>query len=360
MSAKGTDRVVCFADRDHVLELAALTLRGPSLAADAAFARFLAPEDLPAAAPRHRLLPAGVTVVDPPESYGALARPPADTEVLVVRRSPVRAELMAGLPRLRHIQKLGDRLETVDAGWARDHGITIGVVPRPTLDSTADHAVMLMLALLRRLKSADAAVRSNTSGSSTPGSVSYNWTGVHDIRPLSACTVGLIGLGEVGLRVAQRVAAFGARVMYSSRTGLPGDRERELGLQGVDLPTLLAASDIVSLHVPATEANRHLLDDAGFGAMKSGALLVNVARGSLVDEAALLRALRSGRLGGAALDVHAREPRRPDDPLLDDARVLLTPHFAGGPRSGALREVQAVVDGVLGALTRQPSIAGAP
>jgi phosphoglycerate dehydrogenase-like enzyme len=338
-------------DRDHVLELASMALRGPSKEATGAFARFLAPEAAESFALPDVNLPAGVTIVDPPSGYGARTRPPVETEILVVRRAPIGAELMSALPLLRHIQKLGDRLETIDVRWAQDHAISIGTVARPTLDSTADHAVLLMLALLRRLAEANASANHKTSESSSAGAVSYNWAGISGIRPLSTCTVGLIGLGEVGLRVAERVRSFGADVLYASRTRLSSRRERSLGLKGVPIDTLLGKSDIVSLHLPATGAKSSLLDDASFDGMKPGAMLVNVARGSLVDEAALLRALQRGQLRGAALDVHAHEPRHPDDPLLSHNRVLLTPHIAGGPRSSVLPEIQAVVDGVLKALS---------
>ncbi|MEI4742017.1 2-hydroxyacid dehydrogenase [Rhodococcus erythropolis] len=337
--------VVCFLDRDHVLDVAlALISSPPEVSADAV-ERFLWPEigDVPAVVDGSAI--PHCVVAEPPANYGSVATPPAETSVLVVRRSPVSAEMMKSLPRLRHIQKLGDRTDTIDVEYAAAHGISVDCVSRPSLESTADHAIMLMLATLRRLFESDLHARTVTDPTSESAVSAYNWAGM-ELDTLSGKTLGIIGMGEVGILVARRAHAFGVRILYCSHDPVSPQVEEELGLQRVDLDDLLAVSDIVSVHVPGTASNSRLVDEAFLHRMKAGAILINVARGDLVDEAALVSALREQRLAGAGLDVHAHEPRHPGDPLLTMDRVILTPHIAGGLRGRALPEILAIVRGI--------------
>lgn len=355
MTRNRTGDVVCFLDRDHVLDLAMHLLRGPSPESRRALSDFLDPETVDVAALMLEPPLDQARLVGPPPCYGEIATPPPDTSVLVVRRSAVTAELMETMPQLRHVQKLGERSDRVDLAWATAHGISVELVARPSLESTADHVVMLMLALVRNLLDGDRRARRLTAdGADDAPAVSYNWTGMRNVRALRGSTVGLVGLGEVGTRVASRVRAFGADVVYTSRTRLAHDLEHALGVRWLTQSELLACSDIVSLHVPGTSENRDIVDKEFLGRMKPGSCLVNVARGSLVDEAALVSALERRWLSGAALDVHAHEPRRRDDPLIAREDVILTPHIAGGTRSDALPEILAVARGVRRALEADP------
>jgi phosphoglycerate dehydrogenase-like enzyme len=151
-------------------------------------------------------------------------------------------------------------------------------------------------------------------------------------RELRGRTVGLLGAGRIGRAVAKRLQPFDVRLLHYDPTGLPGEVEEELALERREFEELLAEADIVSLHMPLTAATRHVIDAAALARMKPGAFLVNTSRGGLVDEAALVEALRDGRLAGAALDVFDPEPPGAGNPLYAMPNVVLTPHVAAGTR----------------------------
>lgn len=214
--------------------------------------------------------------------------------------------------RLRLVHKFGAGVNTIDVDTATKRGIAVANMPGANAPSVAEGTVLLMLATLRRLPALDRATR---EGRGWPSDPALGET----VRDIGACTVGLVGYGNIAKQVASMVAAMGATVLHTSTCddGLPGWRP----LRG-----LLAASDIVSLHVPLTDETRGLLDRAALGRMKPGAALINTSRGAIVDEGALVELLRDGRLAGAGLDVFAAEPVAPDNPLLGLDNVVLTPH----------------------------------
>ncbi|WP_210115456.1 2-hydroxyacid dehydrogenase [Mycobacterium sp. DL99] len=223
-------------------------------------------------------------------------------------------DLERGL-RLRLVHKLGAGVNTIDVDTATRLGILVANMPGANAPSVAEGTVLLMLAALRRLPELDRATR---DGTGWPSDHSLGET----VRDISGCTVGLLGYGNVAKRVEKIVVAMGAdpsQVIHTSTrdTGHPGWRS---------LPDLLAASDIVSLHLPLTEATRGLLDSKALASMKPGAVVVNTARGPIIDEPALVEALRSGQLAAAGLDVFAEEPVPPGNPLLELPNVVLTPH----------------------------------
>ncbi|ROS38581.1 2-hydroxyacid dehydrogenase [Amycolatopsis thermoflava] len=348
--------VVSFPEWDHMLAAAADVMRGPQEATRRRLEQFFAPEavDLDALFTQGRIPD---VVIDMPAKGDPAYRIDPRSRILVVRRTHVDRALIDELPHLRHIQKLGERRDTIDVAAAAERGITLDFVSRPALEATADHAVLLVMAALRELPRLDATTRKATvpAGTSAPGSTAYNWPGVTFGRTLSESTVGIIGLGEVGLLVARRLRAFGARVLWTSLRGRP---QRTVdGLEYQPLDDLLAASDAVSLHIPGTEDNRHLVDGAFLRKMRPDAVLVNVSRGLLIDEAALAEALRRDELRSAALDVYGSEPVPADSPLLDAERVILTPHVAGGPRSLMTRELLDLSRGVRQALTADREVA---
>jgi phosphoglycerate dehydrogenase-like enzyme len=229
---------------------------------------------------------------------------------------PVTAEVLATAPRLRLVQKIGVGLNTIDLAAARARGVAVANMPGTNSRAVAEATVLLMLAALRRVTFFDRTTRAGAG---------WRWdASVQDgLGELAGRTVGLVGHGAVVELLLPMLAAFGARLLYTAR------RRREHALaEWRELDALLAESDVVSLHVPLTAETERLLDARAFARMKPGAVLVNTARGELVDEAALVAALRDGRLGAAGLDVFAVEPTPPDNPLFAQGNVVVMPHVA--------------------------------
>ena len=214
--------------------------------------------------------------------------------------------------RLRLVHKLGAGVNTIDVDTATELGIAVANMPGANAPSAAEGTVLLMLAAMRRLLELDAATR---AGRGWPTDASLGET----VRDIGSCTVGLVGYGNIARRVERIVAAMGARVLHTSTRddGTPGWRE---------LPQLLSESDIVSLHLPLTPRTERLIDRDALESMTPNALLVNTSRGAIIDEPALVDALRCGRLAGAGLDVFATEPVDADNPLLRLDNVVVTPH----------------------------------
>lgn len=214
--------------------------------------------------------------------------------------------------RLRLVHKLGAGVNTIDVAAATSLGIAVANMPGANAPSVAEGTVLLMLATLRRLVELDRLTR---AGAGWPTDPSLGET----VRDIGSCTVGLVGYGNIARRVEAIVAAMGARVLHTSTSD-----DGTAGWRG--LRELLADSDIVSLHLPLTDSTDRLLNHEVLGAMKKDAVLVNTSRGPIVDEPALVDALRSGRLAGAGLDVFAVEPVPDDNPLLALDNVVVTPH----------------------------------
>jgi phosphoglycerate dehydrogenase-like enzyme len=249
---------------------------------------------------------------DSADSQAAFYRELPDADVIWHVLRPLSGADLLQATRLRLIHKFGAGVNTIDVDTATQRGIAIANMPGANAPSVAEGAVLLMLATLRRLPALDRATR---EGRGWPSDPALGET----VRDIGACTVGLVGYGSIAKQVAGIVAAMGATVLHTSTRddGLPGWRP---------LPELLAASDIVSLHLPLTDDTRGLLDRAALARMKPGAVLINTSRGAVVEESALVDALRGGGLAGAGLDVFDVEPVPPDNPLLSLDNVVLTPH----------------------------------
>jgi phosphoglycerate dehydrogenase-like enzyme len=214
--------------------------------------------------------------------------------------------------RCRLVHKLGAGVNTIDVDAATRLGIGVANMPGANAPSVAEGAVLLMLAALRRLPALDRATRAGNGWPSDP-------TLGETVRDIGGCTVGLVGYGNVAKRVEAIVVSMGATVIHTST--------RDDGRSGWrSLPDLLAASDVVSLHLPLNDGTAGLLDAAALGSMSSDAVLVNTSRGPIIDEPALVDALQSGRLAAAGLDVFAVEPVPADNPLLALENVVVTPH----------------------------------
>jgi phosphoglycerate dehydrogenase-like enzyme len=211
-----------------------------------------------------------------------------------------------------------------------ERGIPLAITPGGTTVGVAEHTVLLILAILRRLPFADAELRQGRFHINVLRPVS---------RELRGRTVGLLGMGRIGRAVAERLRPFGVHLVYHDPAPLPPQAERELHIEGRDLDELLAQSDIISLHLPLTPATRHVVGHDALSRMKPGVFLINTARGGLVDEAALVEALRSGHLAGAALDVFEHEPAPPNHPLYDLPNVVLTPHVSAGTRDAFIEKM---------------------
>lgn len=261
----------------------------------------------------------------------------AAAEAVVVRDATLDVAMLEQAPGLRQVVQIALGSGSVDTAACAKRGIPVTSVPSPSLHSVAEHAVMLMLTILKRFARVSEELRSGlVAGGVKPSlttqeSYAFNWTGLEHWEALYGKTVGLVGIGQIGRHAASILRAFGAEVVYTKPSPLSVDEESRLGVSYEPLDELLGRSHIVSLHnrfIPETE---RMMDDRTFGLMRAGSYFVNTARGRLVDEDALLRALESGQLAGAALDVFWMEPLPSDSPLLAAPNLILTPHTGGIP-----------------------------
>jgi phosphoglycerate dehydrogenase-like enzyme len=224
-------------------------------------------------------------------------------------------------------------VEEIDVGYAATLGVPVANAPGTNDRAVAEWTVMAVLALLKDVCHHDAGVRAG------------RWEMVptrRDVYELGERTVGIVGLGRIGRAVARRLIAFEPRaIVYADVFPAPPEVERELGVRHVELDRLCTISDVITLHVPLTVDSVGLIDARRLGLMSPDTVLVNAARGPIVDEAALVAALRGRALRGAALDVYTTEPPRTDDPLLGLSDALLSPHLSGSTREARERMIAA-------------------
>ncbi len=278
----------------------------------------------------------------PAETLRAAAREAEGLLCLLTDR--IDAALLAACPRLRVVSSCSVGVDHVDLDAATARGIPVGHTPGVLTETTADLAFGLLLAAARRIPEAERFLR---AGRWTPERA---WEPELLLgRDLHGASLGVIGLGAIGRAMVGRALGFGMRVLGWSRTR----REIE-GVEWRDLPALLRESDFVTLHVALTPETRGLLGAAELAAMKPGAILVNAARGGLVDEAALADALRRGHLGGAALDVFAREPLPTDSPLLGCDNAVLVPHIGSASIATRTKMADLAVANLLAGLDDRP------
>lgn len=276
--------------------------------------------------------------------------PEADALVIggAGQRRPVSEEVIAAGPKLRFVMKLGTRYHQVAVEAITKRGMPLAVEPAPSHMGVAEHALCLLLALSKGLFEAHRRV---TGGyyrelgleprPTTPTQYVYNWTQIEGITPLWGKTLGIIGFGDTGAETAKRAKAFGLHILYFTRHKLSAEEAAQYGATYAPLDNLLRESDFVSLHASHTPETENMMGTAQFKLMKKSAFLVNTARGGLVDEQALCRALTTGEIAGAALDVWKQEPTPADNPLLKLPNVIATPHIAVGslPIPGRFRGV---------------------
>jgi D-3-phosphoglycerate dehydrogenase len=243
---------------------------------------------------------------------------------------PLDDDAFAPLPDLVAVVRRGVGVDNVDLAAATRRGIVVAHVPDASVEEVSDHALALLLAGARRLKPLDRAVGDGV-WRDDPGA----FAGIRRPMPrLGRTTLGIVGFGRIGRALARKAASLVGEILVHDPYLAPGHLEGPDGVEGfdvvevVDLDTLLARSDLVSLHAPATPETEHLIDERALALMPDHAVLVNTSRGALVDEGALVAALAAGRLGGAGLDVTEREPLGPEHPLARFPHVTLTGHSA--------------------------------
>ena len=257
-------------------------------------------------------------VVDPADGREAFWAELSDAEALITLLTvPVGAELFARAPKLKIVANYAVGVDNIDRGAAAARGIVVTHTPGALTDATADATMALLLALFRRVIEGDRLVRAGGYAGWRPDLLLG--------RDLKGKTLGIVGPGRIGKAVARRARAFGMVVVAFARS--PRDPDDPDDPTRVSLDELLRRSDAVSLHVPLSPETRHLIDGAALSKMKPEAVLVNTARGPIVDEMALCRALEEGRIAGAGLDVFENEPLI-SPALLDDDRVVFFPHAA--------------------------------
>lgn len=289
-----------------------------------------------------RLRGAGLRVHLAPNQGGRsaaeLSRLAKDAVAAIVSTDPFDREVLAAAGSLRVIARVGVGTDSIDLDAATDAGVVVTTTPGANRETTADHAVAIMLAALRRLVEHDASVRRG------------EWRRGGELTPweLHGTTVGLVGYGEIGRAVGRRVRGFGARLLACDPELADGEDVERVGLEA-----LLRRADVVSLHLPLTARSERLIGARELSLMPRGAILVNTSRGGLVDEAALVRALRTGRLRGAALDVFAGEPNLAAG-LASLPNVVLTPHIGGLSERSIATMTARATDQVLATLAGSP------
>ncbi len=253
------------------------------------------------------------------------------------------AERFARYPNLSVVSRMGIGYDNVDLAAATDAGVVVCNAPDAPTVSTAEHTMALILALTKELPSLRARANAGERAKPVPTSLE-----------LDDATLGLVGLGRIGQRVARAAAAIGMRVIAHDPaiTSAPPGLE---SIEFVDLDSVIERSDVISLHAPAVPETHHLVGTESIARMKRGVYLVNCARGSLVDQEALLAGLDSGQISGAALDVTEPEPLPPGHPLLGRPDVIITPHVASGTLVGRRRLFADAFDNVMAVLAGRPA-----
>jgi glyoxylate reductase len=252
--------------------------------------------------------------------------------------------LLDAMPELSFVSSMSVGVDHIDVEALTERGIPLGNTPGVLVDTTADAAFALLLAAARRLAEGDRYIREG------------NWRAENGWSPdffigkdVSGATLGIVGLGPIGQAVARRAAGFGMTVLSWSRSG-----RAVPGVENVSLEELLQRSDFVSVHVALNAQTRNLLDSEKIAMMKPGAILVNTARGGIVDEPALARALDSGQVYAAGIDVFEQEPVAMDNPLLQHPRVVVAPHIGSATTLTRARMANMAADNAMAALSGQP------
>ena len=278
-----------------------------------------------------------VTIYDRTAPEEAIARI-GDAQIVLINKTPITAELLDACQSVKLICVQATGYNVVDCAAAKERGIIVCNVPAYSTDAVAQFTFSLLLELCNRVGHHDELVH-NGVWTACPNFCFWDTPQME----LAGKTMGIIGFGQIGKAVGRIAAAIGMKVLYYSRSQ-----------KNADLETLLAQSDIVTLHCPLTQETEKLINAAAIAKMKDGAILLNTARGALVDETALADALRNGKLRGAAVDVVSREPITADNPLLTAPNCIVTPHMAWAPIETRQRIIDCTVRNIQGYLNGSP------
>ena len=280
----------------------------------------------------------------PPSHTALLQRVTGVDGLITLLTDPIDAAVLdAAGPQLKVISQMAVGVDNIDLAACTARGIPVGHTPGVLSNAVADLTIGLMLATARRIIEGAEDVKAGRWQTWSP----MGWVG----PDLYGSTVGLIGMGRIGAAVARRLTGFNVRLLYHNRH--PSPLADDLGAKLVSLETLLAESDFVSLHCPYTPETHHLIDTAALARMKPEAILINTARGGVVDQDALLEALRSGRIRAAGLDVTTPEPLPPDHPLLSLPNVVVLPHIGSASLFTRIKMAQMAVDNLLAGLRNE-------
>jgi phosphoglycerate dehydrogenase-like enzyme len=250
-------------------------------------------------------------------------------EGTLAANEPYTARVFDALPALKVVSRVGVGFDAVDVKAATERGVIVTTTPVHELaQAMAEHTFALLLSLAKRVPQMNESLREGEWRTTYWG---------RQVTDLYGLTIGLLGVGRIGSEVAKRAKAFDMKIIYNDVLRRE-DLEQSLGMEYVTFDKLLAESDVLSLHTPLLASTRGIINDAAFSRMKASAILVNTARGAVVDEAALVRALESGRIAGACIDAYSAEPLAPPHPLykLQDRlpNLIMTPHLGYGSRTG--------------------------
>jgi glyoxylate reductase len=271
---------------------------------------------------------------EPPSQHQLIEHAQPADALLCTLSDRIDAAFLATNPQLKVIANYAVGLDNIDLAAAQRHGIAVGNTPDVLTDATADLAFALLLAAARRLPQSAQAVKDGRWGTWQPD----GFLGVD----LTGATLGIVGAGRIGEAVARRAAGFDMHILKTTSRG------------GTPLETLLAQSDFVSLHVPLTPHTHHLIDANALRRMKPTAILINTARGQVIDQQALIEALHAGTIAGAGLDVTDPEPLPPDHPLLEAPNVLVLPHVGSATMRTRTQMTELAVDNLLAGLANKP------
>ena len=281
-------------------------------------------------------------------SAHSLYVPLSEADILVSTfDKPVTAEMIASAPDLKLIANFGAGYNNIDLEACKARGIRVTNTPQPVIEPTAELAFALMISVARRVSEFDRAIRVSGLGVSGLGELDVHFDVMNNLsHSLYGKTLGIIGLGRIGRALARRAVASGMQIIYHNRHRLSEAIEAQYGARYVDFGSLLQDSDFVSLNLPYTPEVHHLIGKQELGMMKRSAYLINTARGAHVDEQALVEALKSGIIAGAAMDVYEHEPQISPE-LLTLPNVVLSPHTGTGTWEGRIAMCENVSDNII-------------
>ncbi len=297
------------------------------------------------------LYPADVRLVSTQEELRANL---PEANAIIIEALTMGAAELAIAPKLKVVQQYGTITRSIDLAACKVRNVPVLTLRRRANIACAEHTMAMMLTLARKLHRITGLISAEqleVAGYSPTTfdrrhTASSGWPRIPSLKMLHEATLGIIGMGEIGRELAVRAAAFGMRVIYFQRNKMTDEDETRFSAQYAPLDTLLAESDWVSIQLPETKTTRNFIDREKLAKMKRGAFLINVSRARIIDRDALIDALKSGHLGGFALDPLYEEPGRSDDELLKFDNVMLTPHTAAMPRFNALNDFRDLLRGL--------------